>query len=302
MINQFFDAIKTVQFDYAEIIKNKTKIYNIDNNRDYDINIIIPLYKRQKFLHKVVECFNNAIIKSGSNKINITISELSDNGEDNLDFCKKNKIDYICLKTEKKMKFPKSLLMNIAALYGCKSKWFLFHDVDCLPQSNFFINLNSNINNKKSIAIQTFQKRRVLYLNNEISDDILNNKINIDDLDINHPKISLPLTHGAPGGSIMIKKEVFFEIGGYDDQLFSGYAPEDEFLWKKILWTNHRIDLCDDPPNELFHLNHEMQSSLTIDEYNNFEIMKEVFEKMNLKKKKEFIEIQKNRLNKYKNI
>lgn len=303
MKDQIFSTIKNVHFDYQQIINKKTRYYYIDNKKKYDVNVIIPLYKRQKHLYKVVETLQKAITKQQIKKINITISELTDSKEDNLDFCMKNNLDYICVETKNKIKFPKSLMMNLAALLGCDCEWFLFHDVDCLPQSNFFINLFENINKKNSTAIQTFQERRVLYLNDEITKEIFENEINTDDLNINNQKISLPSSSPfrAPGGSIMVTKKTFFNAGGYDDQLFIGYAPEDFYFWEKVLFIEGRFDSCNDPKNELYHLHHELsyenETNPDLCEIN--EAISNAFVKMSPKEKKEFISYQKNRINQY---
>ena len=300
MKDQIFHAIKNIQFNYQQIIDNKTRHYYINNKNHYDVNVIIPLYKRQKHLYKVIEAFQKAIEKQQTKKINITISELVDSEEDNLNFCIKNNLDYICVEVKNKIKFPKSLLMNLAALHGCDSQWFLFHDVDCLPQSDFFINLFENINKKNSIAIQTFQAKRVLYLNDEITKDIFEDKIKIDDLNINNQKISLPGSFAAPGGSVMVRKKTFFDVGGYDDQLFTGYAPEDFYFWEKVLFTEGRFDSCDDPKNELYHLHHELSygKENKQDQGRINDAISITFIKMSPKEKKEFISHQKDRINK----
>ena len=191
--------------------------------------------------------------------------------------------------------------MNLAASHGCDSEWFLFHDVDCLPQSDFFINLFENINKKNTTAIQTFQARRVLYLNDEITKDVFENKINIDDLNINNQKISLPSLFAAPGGSIMVRKKTFFNVGGYDDQLFTGNAVEDFYFWEKVLFTEGRFDSCNDPKNELYHLHHEV--SLKKEDYSQQlqinDALSTFFAKTSPKEIKEFISYQKNRINKF---
>lgn len=301
MKDQIFHAIKNIQFDYQKIIDNKTRYYHINNKNHYDVNVIIPLYKRQKHLYKVIEALQKTIEKQQTKKINITISELVDSEEDNLNFCVKNNLDYICVEVKNKIKFPKSLLMNLAASHGCDSEWFLFHDVDCLPQSDFFINLFENINKKNSTAIQTFQARRVLYLNDEITKDVFENKINIDDLNINNQKISLPSLFAAPGGSIMVRKKTFFNVGGYDDQLFTGNAVEDFYFWEKVLFTEGRFDSCNDPKNELYHLHHEV--SLKKEDYSQQlqinDALSTFFAKTSPKEIKEFISYQKNRINKF---
>lgn len=299
MKKEIFNAIKKIKFDYKEIIHNKTRYYHIKNDKDYDVNIIIPLYKRQKYLYKTVESFQKAIEKCQTKKINITVSELVDTEEDNVDFCTKNNLDYICLEAKNKMNFPKSLLMNLAALHGCNSEWLLFHDVDCLPQSDFFNNLFENINKKNSKAIQCFQKRRILYLDNEITEDVFNNKIKVDDLNIDNPKVSLPITLGAPGGSIMINKKTFLDVGGYDDQLFTGYAPEDFYFWEKVVFTQGYFDSCDNPENELYHLEHDRKNENEQEIYEKNALMQDAFIKMSIREKKEFVSHQKNRINKY---
>lgn len=299
MEDQIFHAIKNIQFDYQKIIDNKTRHYHINNKNHYDVNVIIPLYERQKHLYKVVEALQKTIEKQQTKKINITISELVDSEKDNLNFCTKNNLDYICVEVKKKMEFPKSLLMNLAALHGCDSEWFLFHDVDCLPQSDFFINLFENINKKNSTAIQTFQARRVLYLNDEATKDIFEDKIKIDDLNINNQKISLPGSFGAPGGSVMVRKKTFFDVGGYDDQLFTGHAPEDFYFWQKVLFTEGRFDSCDDPKNELYHLHHELNYEIENDALEINDAVSIAFIEMSPKEKEQFILYQKNRIKKH---
>jgi hypothetical protein len=59
----------------------------------------------------------------------------------------------------------------------------------------------------------------------------------------------------AMGGSIMIKSALFERVGMYDPELFTGYAPEDQFLWHKLeVFT--KVQSCDDPENNIFHLHH----------------------------------------------
>jgi hypothetical protein len=67
--------------------------------------------------------------------------------------------------------------------------------------------------------------------------------------------VSLPGQIGAPGGSILVDKLMFTEVGGFDNELFSGYSPEDRFFWNKLsLFTT--VISASNPPIELFHMNH----------------------------------------------
>ena len=62
-----------------------------------------------------------------------------------------------------------------------------------------------------------------------------------------------PKRRGAPGGSILTSRNLFFEVGGYDPEIFSAYSPEDEFFWYKLS-TYTTIRSCQN--NEIFHMYH----------------------------------------------
>jgi predicted glycosyltransferase involved in capsule biosynthesis len=188
---------------------------------------------------------------SGLN-ISLTISEHSFNPEHS-QFCKKNKINYIWIKSEEP--FNKCLAMNVAALYSSTAKYLLFHDIDCLMQKDFFINLMLNINSKNCKAIQCFHGRRVLYLDQEVTENVLSKKTCVDELAFGNKCISPPQVFGAPGGSICIETNLFFEVGGYDPELFNSNAPEDVFFWNKVGELDE-MQTCDSPNIDLFHLNH----------------------------------------------
>jgi hypothetical protein len=72
---------------------------------------------------------------------------------------------------------------------------------------------------------------------------------------LGNPGISLPYYIGAPGGSIYVERELFFNVGGYDPELFQANAPEDSFFWKKIDAIS-KMDICDNPQIDIFHMNH----------------------------------------------
>ncbi|MEK6883761.1 MAG: hypothetical protein AABY22_29300 [Nanoarchaeota archaeon] len=145
--------------------------------------------------------------------------------------------------------------MNHAALFSVQADAFLFHDLDCLVQRDFFVNLEKNIKDKGARAIQTFHGRRVLYMDDNLTNLIINKKVSVNDINILSPGVSLPLLTGAPGGSMYIKKNLFFDVGGFDPELFSGNAPEDAFFWEKVSVVD-QIHTCDSPANEIFHMKH----------------------------------------------
>lgn len=281
--------------DYDNILNESINIiYNEDI--EYDINFIITARGRVNFSNPMFQSFKKAC-ENVNIKIAYTLVEHSEISE-HAKFCKKNKINYIWIKSKPGELFNKCLSYNLGAMFSVKSKAYLFHDIDCLIQSDFFDKLLENINNKNCKAIQCFTKRRVLYLNQELTNQIINNEITVDELNINIPGVSLPQFIGAPGGSIYVNKDLFFEIGGYDPELFLANSPEDIFFWDKIE-TITNMEISDNPEIELFHMNHPptynsnpyLNKMLKIHSY---------FKKLDKNNKLEFIKTKSNLIKNYK--
>jgi cellulose synthase/poly-beta-1,6-N-acetylglucosamine synthase-like glycosyltransferase len=233
--------------DFYKKIKFK-KTYKKNN-----VSIIIPVRGRVEFLPFLNESLKKSIEKSGK-KINITVIEHSEKSTYK-DICKKNNINYYFIESNGEY-FNKSLCNNIGALLNKNSDFFLFHDLDCLVKEDFLINIFENINIKSSKSLQTFDKRRVLYLNELQTKEILEGQKVIGDFENNDFEEGLCC---APGGSILVEKDIFFSVGGYDPELFYGWSPEDLFFWDKISKFS-KIDICDNPKNEIYHMFHEPQN------------------------------------------
>lgn len=239
--------------DYNKIKKeNVFVLYN--KEKYYDFNVIIPIRGRVGFLEKTFKSF-----KKSENKNNIkvcyTVVEHSIMPE-NSKVCKENNINYIWIKSNENDLFNKCLAHNVGAFFSNKSKYLLFHDVDCLVQSDFFENLLKNIKDKNAKSIQNFTDRRVLYLNDKITEEVLNEKIDFDELSIENENINLPKIFGAPGGSITIERDLFFKVGGYDPELFLANSPEDIFFWNKVE-VYEKMEVCDNPKIEIYHMYHK---------------------------------------------
>ena len=70
-------------------------------------------------------------------------------------YCRiENNINYIWANYKGSDRFNKCLAYNMGAFFSNKSKYCLFHDIDCLIQSDFFIKLEENIKNQNCQAIQ----------------------------------------------------------------------------------------------------------------------------------------------------
>lgn len=218
----------------------------------YDFNFIIPVRGREQFAKPMLNSFKRAVDNTDL-KITYTIVEHNQIPE-HQEFCNNQNINYLFVQDIEGGMFNKCLAFNYAACFGHKSSYLILHDIDCLIQSDFFNKLQDNIKNKNAKAIQCFQKRRVLYLNEYITQKIISGITSEDELNESMPEI-IPGTPGAPGGSICIERELFFKVGGYDPLLFAGWSPEDRFFWDKIE-TLETVYLCNDPAIELFHMHH----------------------------------------------
>ena len=94
-----------------------------------------------------------------------------------------------------------------------------------------------------------------MYLNEELTRNVIEDNIDIDKFCLGYPGVTPPQFIGAPGGSICVNRELFFEVGGYDPELFDSNSPEDIFFWNKIDEIS-KMEICDNPEIELFHMNH----------------------------------------------
>ncbi len=284
-INDFKSIVNNVNFSFPEL-KEKCVLKVKNSKKVFDISFIVPIRGRESFLSPLYDSFKKA--KKANLKVSFLVVEHSPQPL-HQDFCKENKIDYIFIPCKSKDLFNKCLCMNCGALWGQKCKNFIFHDVDCVVQSTFFENIIQNLLEKKSDALQTFTGRRVLYCSEALTKEIVKGNFDYDILRQDNVHVKPPTLIGAPGGSIFIKRETFFDVGGFDHILFQANSPEDAFFWLKIE-TVGKIDICDNPPNEIFHMSHPVT-------YNSNplnSLMKRFykdFAKMNVNERLEFINI-----------
>ena len=231
---------------YQKIIRKKP-------NKKYWLTIIIPVRGRVEFLTPLIVSLKKSICNY-NRKVNIIVVEESKTSQ-HKEICKINNVDYFFIESDN-FYFNKSLCNNSGAILYKNSEYFLFHDLDCLVKDDFIKNIFENIEKKGVNCIQTFNRRRVLYYNEEQTEKIINGEIQINEIDDSDLKIG---DCCAPGGSILIKNSLFFEVGGYDPELFYGWSPEDLFFWDKIE-SMGSIGITDNPKNEIYHMYHKPQN------------------------------------------
>lgn len=292
-MNNFSELKKRVLSNRVNYEKLKKSCLLIQNNKIKKpfINVIVPVKNRLEFAEPLYERF----IKSKKwldKSVILTIVE-NDEFPKHKKFFSDKDVNYIFVKCDDGDLFNKCLSNNIGALFSVGSKYFVFHDLDILFDDYFFRDLDENIEAQAAKALQCYTNKRVLHCNAKLTEKILEHKSSINNLDDKSKGIYLP-GYGSKGGSLLIEKKLFFEVGGYDPEIFAGYSHEDAFFWEKIS-TKANICFSDHPAIELFHLKHEAQ----INNNPYFKLMEETYElflsldkkeKMNfIKMKKEFL-------------
>ena len=237
------------QTDYNQV-KQYCYFTNADT-REVDVSVIIPVHGRIEFNHIVTIQFLKAIYFHGHiKKISITFVEHSEIPLHHF-LCNPG-INYIHI-PQNKQPFNKCLAHNVGALYSNKAKYYLFHDTDILVPPDFFVKLFENLEHGFD-ALQSFTQRRLLYCNELLSKNIIENKTPIEILDAKCAGIT-PGDWGAQGGSIFVPKDIFFNAGGFDPEFFDEYGLEDRFFFDKLNLIC-KLGSCDNPAIELLHLFH----------------------------------------------
>jgi predicted glycosyltransferase involved in capsule biosynthesis len=300
MKDDLIKHINNKRFDY-KAVRDENVVIIQNPDEIYDINFLITARGRLEFAEPMYRSFLTAAEKSPLN-ITYTVVEHGENPEHSK-FCKKNKINYIWIKPGEEKLFNKCLSYNVGAFFGNKAKYLLFHDIDCLVQSDFFIKLFENISHKKCRAIQCFTGRRVLYINEQFTPKVVSGDFSVDDLSLDMSEVDLPrlggkVMIGAPGGSILVERELFFEVGGYDAELFLANSPEDAFFWNKVD-TIDKMHTSDEPDIELYHMYHPptWMNNPYVDE---MQIINNAFKAMSTEDKKEIIQLKSDMIKEYK--
>lgn len=296
-MNNLFDILEKNKFSY-NLIKEKSYINLTSPPIEMDINIIIGFRGRREFIIPLASSFYKAFCYYNERNENknfcLTFVEHSE-------YCEhkdllSGKENYIWTPGNISDKYSRSFAYNFGVKYSNKAKYYLLHDLDILVKENFFEELYKNLKNSR--CMQTYGKRRVLYLSQELTPKVIAKEVDFNFLNENSTGVSLPMYAGQPalgskGGSIIIERELYYEIGGFDPEVFWGYAAEDQMFWDKAMTILGEVDYADNPPIDIFHMWHPptfMTNPLV------YEMENYMLQFRNMKKKDRFrvLEIQKN--------
>lgn len=293
------ELIKSREINYNKI-KENSQVILCGSDVEYDYNVIIGCRGRTEFMPILHKSFEEAMLNSDK-KICFTVVEHSTNPE-HRKYCIENNISYLFTTGNITEQYSRSFAYNFGFLYSNKAKYYIMHDLDILVKSNFFNEIEANLSHTPSECMQTYGGRRVLYMNQEVSHQVIFNKRDYNTFTQNTPGISLPMYNGQPalgskGGSILISRELFAKIGGFDPELFWGYAAEDQFFWHKAEIVS-KVTYADNPLIDMFHMWHP-PSHITNPHLYEMENQWCNFRDMKKKDKLEIIELKKSLLTKH---
>lgn len=252
-----------IQFLLDNFIGNKSNVlerisrcrYKCTPRTYYDFLTVIPKYGRQKHLHNVMQSWK-ASVKNSENSHRLVVVEHSDHKEA-YEMCSENDVDYVFLPKDKDL-FNKCLSMNIGSFIH-DSKYIHFHDVDLWIPNNFWSELKNNMHGRE--VTQSFTGKRVNYINEYFTNKIFEGQMTTEQA-ISQPNSFTQGRPGAPGGSLVIKRNLFNNIGGFDPYYFWAYSIEDQFFVDKVeMFT--KFYGCNNPPIEMFHFWHPSNEKAT---------------------------------------
>jgi hypothetical protein len=260
-VSEFVSELYKNRIDYKRVLENSL---HVSWGEDADINIFIPIRGRADFIPHCVKYLKRSAQEIY--KIRIVIIE-NDEKPYNKNLVVDLGVDYIFIPNSISQSygmFAKSLCYNVAYILTSKTKWNIFHDIDILVEPEYFKKLKGYLD-KDPKWVQPYTKRRVLRISSVYTQKICNgDNLLLNSIPSDHVQESNP---GSPGGSIVIRSDIFEEVGGYDPEIFFGYSPEDSFLWVKLeaaseevgFMTNcfaHSGTFADDPAIEVYHMFH----------------------------------------------
>lgn len=279
-----------------------TKIYDESINEvlhteEVDVNVIIGFRGRNEFIKPLIKSFEEAFNYYNNNsedkkKFILTFVE-HDVHANNLNELH-DKVNYFWTKGNVIDQYSRSFSYNYGFKYSNKAKYYLFHDLDILVKEDFFIRIFKNLGDSK--CLQSYGNRHVWYMSKDITDKLLNNEITLESISRDNPEITPPLHKGSMGGSIFVERETYNDIGGFDPELFWGYAAEDQMFWHKALALLGNIKYSDDPIIDMFHMwhppTHATNPLLMVMEQSMIQ-----FKSLDNNKKIEFLQLKKELLN-----
>lgn len=287
--DEFYKYFEEHKINYGEVIKSCQYIIK-PTPQAIHINIFLAVKGREEHLKTCLR-YLKASLKNSPINYRVTILE-NDSTPLHKNIAEANNCDHLFIPlsaSNSNNLIAKSLLWNVGFILAPKTDWYLLYDIDMLVDDNFFVILNSYLKDMKDGFIQPYQKRRTLNITPESSAFMMNcNRIiNFGDITC---EAALP---GSTGGILGVHHDSFINAGGFDPELFYGYAHEDSAFWLKLECIHPEIIYANNPPIDIYHLWHTHQKSMN----QNFSMLERLYRTLFLweqENKMKYIELKRN--------
>ena len=228
----------------------------LQSKEPYDISIVIPCKGRRPLLETTIKVLKHEMSKTDL-RVAITLVEHTDSIEFK-EYAFTEGLGWIHIPMTGGVgsplgQFNRGLCFDIGHLYGPPCNYYMMHDSDLLVPDNFFNKVNVYFN-RGTIALQPYSDRFVWQTNQEFSEK-LQAELSIFYAGVDEQTVCTRSVPGAKGGSFILKSDLFTNVGGYDPQVFWGYAPEDQLFWLKVESITS-VDYADTPRIPMLHLWH----------------------------------------------
>ena len=254
-IDHYLKALEVGRYNYNEIIEHEDFIFTPRYQfKKPDLNIIIGCCGRQALVNSTLEHLRASIANTPSlPEVEYTICEMGD-----FPLMQKTAQDhaasYIFIpfaSAETENKHSEGLSHNLSYLLSPRSTWYDFHCADTVVPLDWFNTIQPYLEDPNTTFLQPFSERRLKYINGEYTNKMVNNSHEVS-LQLlqekllqaefpNRADFFMPeALAGAPGGSLFLRMEDFESVGGYDPEIFWGWAPEDTMMWTKQEYLHNK--------------------------------------------------------------
>jgi len=215
-----------------------------------DLNIFIFVHNRTRNAAMAVRFMIRAI---NSTKVVAKVILIEMNARPFLEYLTNQLVEYIFIPLAIAQAwgcgshYPNSLLKNLGYIFAKQATWVVFHDVDLLVDKDFIAKVWNNKTPNR--WMHTYSSWCGLSDRQMAS------------FEAGHTSFKRLCTAFKPtgvGGSLFMPATLFENSGGYDPELFCGWAPEDLFFMEKLRFlfgVEHRI-----PVATLYHQPHTIQT------------------------------------------
>jgi hypothetical protein len=263
----FIQKLDKSNINYKKLLTNKNNVIQSD---PVDVSIIIGTKDRDRYLKKCLDYLKYSLSQSSINAKIIVVQH--DKRPTHRDMSLKAECSYVFLpldSTDTDGLYSRALAYNVGVFANVNAEYFIFHDIDTLFPHDYFKQYEEHYLKKGIKWLQNFNGKSLYCMNKDQSEYVFNlngiaNLYAIPGVVKGGP--------GAAGGSLTCSRELFFKVGGYDPEVFWGWAPEDSMFWTKLLCMVREtgpIRNChtyanelewvyaDNPPLRLYHLFHD---------------------------------------------